>query len=52
MADNSFDVSGGSNQILPNAQEANQYFYGTAVTTRMAADFENLRREILKEFTQ
>ena len=52
MADNSFDVSGGSNQILPNAQEANQYFYGTAVTTRMAADFENLRREILKEVTQ
>ena len=28
MADNSFDIKGGSNQILPNATEANQYFYG------------------------
>ena len=46
------DITGGSNQILPNAKEANQYYYESAVTTRMAADFENLRREILKEVTQ
>ena len=28
MADNTFDVKGGSNQILPNAKEGNQYFIG------------------------
>ena len=28
MPDNTFDVKGGSNQMLPNAQEANQYFIG------------------------
>lgn len=27
MSDNSFDINGGSNQILPNAQEANQNIY-------------------------
>lgn len=52
MPDNTFEVKGGSNQILPNAQEANQYFYEASVTTRMAADFESLRKEILKEVTQ
>lgn len=52
MPDNTFDIKGGSNQILPNAKEANQYFYEASVTTRMAADFESLRKEILKEVTQ
>lgn len=28
MPDNTFDIKGGNNQILPNAQEANQYFIG------------------------
>ena len=28
MSDNKFDVKGGSNQMLPNATEANQYFIG------------------------
>lgn len=28
MEDNTFDIKGGSNQILPNAKEANQYFMG------------------------
>ena len=28
MPDNTFDIKGGSNQILPNAQNANQYFIG------------------------
>lgn len=28
MSDNTIDVNGGSNQILPNAQDANQYFIG------------------------
>ena len=28
MSDNTFDIKGGSNQILPNAQEAKQYFIG------------------------
>ena len=28
MPDNTFDIKGGSNQILPNAQQANQYFIG------------------------
>lgn len=28
MPENKFDVSGGSNQILPNATEGNQYFIG------------------------
>lgn len=28
MPDHTFDIKGGSNQILPNAQEANQYFIG------------------------
>lgn len=28
MPDNTFDIKGGSNQILPNAHEANQFFIG------------------------
>ena len=28
MPDNTFDIKSGSNQILPNAQEGNQYFIG------------------------
>ena len=28
MPDNTFDIKGGSNQILPNAQEANQFIIG------------------------
>lgn len=28
MSDNTFDIKGGSNQILPNAQEGKQYFIG------------------------
>lgn len=28
MADNTFDIKGGSNQILPNAHEGKQYFIG------------------------
>ncbi len=53
MPDNTFNINNGSNQILPNAQEAHQHFhYGDAYTTRMAVDFENLRKEILKNVTQ
>ena len=28
MSDNTFDIKGGSNQVLPAAQEANQFFIG------------------------
>ena len=49
MADNSFDISGGSNQILPNAQESKQYFIGdSAIKQAMQhAKGEVLQAEIL-----
>lgn len=28
MADTSFDINNGANQIAPNAMTQNQYFYG------------------------
>lgn len=49
MADNTFDVNGGSNQILPNAQEGKQYFIGdSAIKQAMQhAKGEALQAEIL-----
>lgn len=49
MPDNTFDVKGGSNQILPNAQEGKQYFIGdSAIKQAMQhAKGEVLQAEIL-----
>ena len=38
MADNTFDIKGGSNQILPNAKEANQYFIGDSAIKLVQQD--------------
>ncbi len=46
MPDNTFEVKGGSNQILPNATEANQYFYEATITTRISSYFRQLHQEI------
>lgn len=49
MADNSFDVNGGSNQILPNAQEGKQYFIGDSAIKQAMQHVkgEALQAEIL-----
>ena len=52
MPDNTIDIKGGNNQIVPNATEATTHIHYYGSNTRMAIDFENLRREILKEVTQ
>ncbi len=31
MADTSFDINNGANQIAPNAMTQNQYFYGEGI---------------------
>lgn len=41
MPDNTFDVKGGSNQMLPNAQEANQFFIGDSAIKQ----FQQLKGE-------
>lgn len=40
MPDNTFDVKGGSNQILPNAQEGNQYFIGDSAIKLVQQDID------------
>lgn len=52
MADNTFDVKGGNNQILPNAKEGKQYIYNQAGPTRMDAYFRSLRVEIENNTTR
>lgn len=52
MPDNTFEVKGGSNQILPNATEANQYFYEATITTRISSYFRQLHQEIEDKTTR
>lgn len=49
MPDNIFDVSGGQNQILPNATKAEQNFYASSTPTRMSTYFQDLLDEIRGE---
>jgi len=51
MADNTFDVKGGSNQILPNAKEGNQYFIGDSAIklARMAQLHKEIGKEVSEE---
>ena len=36
MADTSFDINNGANQIAPNAMTQNQYFYGNHLLLHIA----------------
>jgi hypothetical protein len=50
MADNTFDIKGGNNQILPNAKEAVQHIHNNEKrSARIANDYARLREEIGKE---
>ena len=49
MPDNTFDISGGQNQILPNATKAEQNFYASSTPTRMSTYFQDLLDEIRGE---
>lgn len=52
MADNTFDIKGGSNQILPNARESTTNIYNGAGPTRMGAYFRQLHQEIKDKTTR
>lgn len=47
MPDNTIDIKGGNNQIVPNATEATTHIHYYGSNTRMASDFQRLREEIL-----
>lgn len=61
MPDNNFVINGGSNQILPNAQEANQYFIGDSAIlaaqqgrelSKLARLGQEIGREVAEESTK
>lgn len=52
MPDNTFDIKGGSNQILPNAHEANQFFIGDSAIQKGLSRMARLREEIGKEVSE
>ena len=49
MPDNTFDIKGGSNQILPNAKEANQFYFGDSAIklAQQQAESEVLKAQIV-----
>ena len=52
MADNTFDVNGGSNQILPDGKQAIQNNYYNSAPSRIDAYFRHLREEIESHTTR
>lgn len=52
MPDNTYDIKGGNNQILPEGTKANQYNYYGASPSRIDAYFRRLREEIENHTTR
>lgn len=48
MADQTFDIKGGHNQIVPNAREATTNIYTTSRPSRLESYFQRLMEEIKK----
>lgn len=48
MPDTTYDINGGSNQILPNATEAHQHFHNAVNPSRMDTYFQCLIEEVQK----
>ena len=50
MPNNTFEIKNGNNQILPNANEANQYFIGDSAIRLVRLD--RLHKEIGKDVSE
>lgn len=46
MSDTTFDISGGNNQLLPNAQQASQYFIGDSAIRETHSQLARFRQAI------
>jgi len=52
MPDTTFDISGGNNQVLPNAQQASQYFIGDSAIRETHSQLARFRQAIRDKISE